>query len=327
MAYIWPGIPNGSTSYPSVIDQLGVQVEKTVGETGFPATNLVVNGDFSAGAAGWNANNCTLVSVSSNELITIATAQNGRYAHNLGIISGHKYYCSAWAKATSNLVRLDLNLSINKAHSGNGQYELLSLIYAAQTTETVSLRVQDARTSGWDNVAQKYFFSLDLTARFGPGNEPTAAEMDAIMSYWPNSWFDGTENLAQASKMLPYLLSAIRAKADKAQEAWITPTLLNGAINVVARPFAYRKNQFNRLEFKGALTNLQSGKSFMQLPTTYNPITLKNAMGVVLNTAGTVRTIMFDYNGNNWGVQRGVGMVAITTNEEVLFDNVSIALD
>jgi hypothetical protein len=36
--------------------------------------------------------------------------------------------------------------------------------------------------------------AINLTEAFGAGNEPTQAEMDAIMVQFENSWFDGTVN-------------------------------------------------------------------------------------------------------------------------------------
>ena len=114
-------------------------------------------------------------------------------------------------------------------------------------------------------------------------------------------------------------------KANKAQEAWITPTLLNGVTSVAGRPFAYRKNQFNRLEFKGNLTGLTISP-FMTLPATHNPITAKNAIVNEFNLT-TIRIVYFDYNGNATGVNRSVRMLSADASKEVCFDGVSIPLD
>lgn len=56
-------------------------------------------------------------------------------------------------------------------------------------------------------------------------------------------------------------------KASKTQEAWITPTLLNGATGTIQ----YRKNQFGRVEFKGTL-NGTYGTNALTLPTGYRPL-------------------------------------------------------
>ena len=58
------------------------------------------------------------------------------------------------------------------------------------------------------------------------------------------------ETLTTASKQVVGAINDINAaKADKQQEAWITPTLLNDATGTIK----YRKNEFGVIEFKGNL--------------------------------------------------------------------------
>ena len=55
-------------------------------------------------------------------------------------------------------------------------------------------------------------------------------------------------------------------KADKKQEEWITPTLLNGATGTLQ----YRKNNFGRVEFKGDVIHVNAGNfPFLNLPNGY----------------------------------------------------------
>lgn len=49
---------------------------------------------------------------------------------------------------------------------------------------------------------------IDLTQVFGIGNEPTKDEMDALLAYFPNSWFDGQVNANR--EVLGYVLDQIR---------------------------------------------------------------------------------------------------------------------
>ena len=60
------------------------------------------------------------------------------------------------------------------------------------------------------NSAGDSVMLIDLTAAFGAGHEPTAAQMDAYLAYWLYSYFEGAENIARMDKLLPYLLAAIR---------------------------------------------------------------------------------------------------------------------
>ena len=58
----------------------------------------------------------------------------------------------------------------------------------------------------------------------------------------------------------------LASKANKKQEDWITPTLLNGATGTVQ----YRKNEFGRVEFRGYVHKAQASHVF-SLPLAYQP--------------------------------------------------------
>ena len=66
--------------------------------------------------------------------------------------------------------------------------------------------------------------AINLTAAFGAGNEPTAAEMDAILAKFPNSWFDGTVEVA------PTLVDLI----DLAGDGRTTETVKGNADEIAA---------------------------------------------------------------------------------------------
>jgi len=57
--------------------------------------------------------------------------------------------------------------------------------------------------------------------------------------------------------------------AAKTQEAWITPTLLNGATFNETDPLKYRLNQNRRVEFKGKINVITSGAQAFILPAGY----------------------------------------------------------
>lgn len=75
-------------------------------------------------------------------------------------------------------------------------------------------------------------------------------------------------------------------KANKAQEAWITPTLLNGATGTIQ----YRKNQFGRLEFRGKVTGI-NGLPCIQTVSGYRP-TGSNAVFSATRTDATSTRFM-----------------------------------
>jgi hypothetical protein len=102
---------------------------------------------------------------------------------------------------------------------------------------------------------------LDLTATFGAGKEPTVAEMDRLMARFSNSWFDGV-------KPIQTIETLYQEKANKVQEAWITPTLTNGATGTIQ----YRKNENGRVEFKGTVQAASAGSPSFNMPSGYRPI-------------------------------------------------------
>ena len=61
----------------------------------------------------------------------------------------------------------------------------------------------------------------------------------------------------------------LAGKANKTQEDWITPTLLNGA---VAEYIRYRKNEFGGIDIQGNITSQHSGWiTLFKLPVGYRP--------------------------------------------------------
>lgn len=68
----------------------------------------------------------------------------------------------------------------------------------------------DAATANGKVANVQYQLLIDLTALFGAGNEPTVAQMDALMAQFPNSWFDGTKNIAENDMLMQQLLRCLR---------------------------------------------------------------------------------------------------------------------
>ena len=86
--------------------------------------------------------------------------------------------------------------------------------------------------------------------------------------------------------------SQLAQKANIAQEAWIAPTLLNGATGSIK----YRKNQFGRLEFSSSIVPVSGGNPNLTLSTGYRPA---NDTVISINaTDGTAGWIKIFINGD-----------------------------
>jgi len=177
------------------VDGKCVQVQSCWG------TNLVTNGDFSNGTTGWNTNDTTNFSASSNTASFLATSSNGRIYRfpDTNWISGHIYFVSAMVKhATSTLfVAIDGgNVTHNTIITGGSTFSRISMYFTSSGTGMHGISIYDVAASAWTIIQVKYVFCIDLTAAFGAGKEPTASQMDTIMAQFPNSWFDGSAQLS-----------------------------------------------------------------------------------------------------------------------------------
>ena len=84
----------------------------------------------------------------------------------------------------------------------------------------------------------------------------------------------------------------LASKADKKQEDWITPTLLNGATGDIQ----FRKNQFGRVEFIGKITGSQGSEVFV-LPIGYRPLKTFRTLAKISVDRNDVRTVLFRPSG------------------------------
>lgn len=252
------------------------------------AQNLVVNGDFSNGTTGWTTATYGTLSASNNILTVTATdtlysliSQNGKY-FNLN----DKIYIRAKAKNTTGGVKLSLcsdlagsTVSNVSNVSANTWYTLSGTYNGSGGNQGIRVDKSGATEIG-DTLQIQNTLLINLTATFGAGKEPTLAEMDRLMTHFPNSWFDGKQPLNTIRNLYT-------DKANKVQEAWITPTLLNGwvAQDAIAYPVAYRKDEFGKVYFKGRIM-AGTGTTIFTLPVGYRPVSanLKIPCSSVVNT-------------------------------------------
>jgi hypothetical protein len=144
------------------------------------ATNILPDGDFTSS---WSATNAT-ASYADNTASFTATAASGRIIKAVsGVVVDHEYYVRAFVKCSTNMVSM--------LFAGSSDYvpfvvsvddfTMVSGITTAILTGDLQFRIQDSRTSDWDQVQVQNVILVDLTAMYGAGNEPTAAAFDALM--------------------------------------------------------------------------------------------------------------------------------------------------
>lgn len=167
--------------------------------------NSLTNPDFSTNdTTGWTILNVS-GSVSNGILSQTATAQYGGYVQQVSNKQGNKYYAKAYFKADSANVKLSC-FGTEVAHSGNNQYQLLSVLGSPSTTGTVSTGVRDFRASSWTQVDVDYVMVVDLTALFGAGLEPTSlAVCDALFAYTNQVSYPSTATTPKTLNLSAYI--------------------------------------------------------------------------------------------------------------------------
>ena len=114
-------------------------------------------------------------------------------------------------------------------------------------------------------------------------------------------------------------------KANKVQEAWITPTLINGAIQDPEHPVQYYKDPFGRVYFRGRASNVPNDKPLFTMPTGYRPPVAESSNSFIVpkSVMGT-QFARVTINGG-WGV--GVVYVAILATDIVHFDGINYSVE
>ena len=83
------------------------------------------------------------------------------------------------------------------------------------------------------------------------------------MARFPNSWFDGV-------KPIQTIETLYQEKANKAQEDWITPTLLNGWVEADASEAPrYMKDTLGFVHLKGRVKSGSNSSTIFTLPSGY----------------------------------------------------------
>lgn len=214
----------------------------------------------------FEANN--LVSGGNVERIDTALGIWGGYKYYINAVNGNKYYVALEIKSdTPNAVRLQWSNSavIGVLAEVNTYKRISGIITNDKPTGQTYVSATDTRSSGWTPTYTKNATVIDLTATFGAGKEPTLAEMDRLMARFPSNWFDGV-------KPIQTIENLYNEKANKTQEAWITPTLISGWTEASGYKVRYMKDEFGFIHLKGRLTGGTLGSPAFNLPSGYRPL-------------------------------------------------------
>lgn len=169
-----------------------------------PLTNGVPNG-LPTNTTGWvHFGNYSAETVVSGWLRSTAVdvnplfGQNSIFSFASGSIIHVRLVARASKSATVGVIFCSGNIGLSNVGSLSVGGVTTGTTISQNVTLTgnaVSLQIQSAtlNTAG-DYMEVQYVSAINLTAMFGAGNEPTAAEMDAILlaSYPSTSWFNGT---------------------------------------------------------------------------------------------------------------------------------------
>ena len=255
--------------------------------------NLITNGDFSQGTEGWSYSGGT--PSTSENVCSITGDGSGSTIRAFQVVSNYNWVLGdvLFVKITSKAVGGDAdNISTSlRENSGTGTIvgsaltssPLMEGVWSNQTF-TVTNSTASGTAVGFNLtygfgtpenqvekiVSVKNAIIINLTDTFGAGNEPTEPEMNEIIELL-GGWFNGEITVPQKT-LASWLLNDIRLKADKQQEAWITPTLLNGA---TATDAGYYKDSVGIVRLRGTFMVTGSYVQVFRLPAGYRPSTVQ----------------------------------------------------
>lgn len=295
---------------PKLLDDL----RYLMSDVQMPITNGVLNGDFSKGTESWTADSCSFVESNGVLVVSSIGIQSPRPRQTtIPIATGDVLYAKTKVKSlSSNVTRFQHRL-IGSVTTGTSVLVSLESPVVGQWYEFSGLLTVTSQVGNWsyalisnlqDSTISEPILEVDnvihlnLTQIFGKGNEPTQAQMDALLATYPNSWFDGTVNLAENKRVIPFLLKRLELKVDKAQGAWITPTLLNGAtaIDAANYPIGYFKDSLGFVHLRGAVNAVPQFTTIFTLPVGYRP--QPNARFVISADNNSFGNVLVSSNGS-----------------------------
>lgn len=228
--------------------------------------NLVENGDFSKDFNGWevkgNVQNINgrvkLVRMTGNSLASLSYQDREIFASRNDV-----YYMTVKGELVNRISGGDgimINDTVNVLpvwmlrSQPKGVVSNSSIVFNLSPNNTPYVY---ANTTEGSEYFIDHIIIVNLTDTFGPGNEPTKEEMDRLIEI---TGYIDSEYALNNKEMLGHLMKDIRVKANKKQEDWRTPMMLNGATGSLQ----YRKDEFGVVHFKGDI-NAPATSAFTQL--------------------------------------------------------------
>lgn len=235
--------------------------------TEFEMRNLITGGDFSNGVNPMTTQGLSNAIAVTDKIIVNGTATDysGRYV-DIKANTGDKIYISFSA---TNEGATSPNLAVHDYGSFNNSTYIspvgpLRTVITPAKINGIRFYLQQIGGTTYTNYTMDNLVFINLTATFGAGKEPTLTEMDRLMARFPNSWFDGV-------KPIQTIETLYQEKANKVQEAWITPTLINGNVSHVDAPITYYKDELGSVHVSGSLSTSVSGTIAFTFPVGYRP--------------------------------------------------------
>lgn len=265
--------------------------------------NLVENGDFSNGTTGWTATNAIEIDNNTIHVKSDNPASHAIWQDIASVGSNDKFYVTLDFNLISNPENKSVFTSIRDYGTVTSILQLLVNLQIMNQYQTISTIVSSPNgirltpvyvTNPGYEARVTNILVFNLTTVFGAGNEPTKEEMDRLIEI--TGYIDG-EYALNNKEMLGHLMKGLSEKANKKQEDWITPTLLNGSTGTIQ----FRKNEFGRVEFRGVATH-KDGTLLMILPTGYRPLVDISVIGAVEASVPYKRVQIYS-NGNIYFAQ------------------------
>lgn len=185
--------------YRKGTDVYAVDSNSTVSK-GVCLSNQALNGSFedlNSIESGWNSTgggvtitkdtNYHIDGIQSQKVVT-TNIYIGIYSP-VTPINSRIYYLSMWYKCDDSVQIGSANMGLGSLFSSSSSFIRASQVVTIPTTSAgkIGLKPVNGGTLYIDGVV-----IMDLTAVFGAGNEPAKAQMDTIMTQFPNSWFNAT---------------------------------------------------------------------------------------------------------------------------------------
>jgi hypothetical protein len=163
---------------------------------GIALKNLIANGDFSNGTTMWTLVNGTATAANNELAFTVLSADvppfTTRIFQTIGTIAGHKYYTRGNVRrSNADVIYQSVGAASVSFSCIPDSYISYSTIVTAINTTSNSLYFSSQQTG--EIIYVKNLLTIDLTAHYGAGNEPSAAYMDTYLALrYVNSWFNGS---------------------------------------------------------------------------------------------------------------------------------------